>query len=166
MSLDRQESLVYPGSESGNPAPDRSEVTAVIVFLSFPSRDDEYAQVVKVLRHRGFTVFTNFDRTNLDGEGAETKTDLRLARIRRSDVFVFFAGSGFAVESSIRQAEFGYALGLGLHVAYVGRPINSLHRYGDTFDDVDDFIAGWYSDEYLDGVSQWFTDGKGQAPAA
>lgn len=157
MLLDRPDSLVYPDSDTapGYPAPGREEVATVIVFLSFPNSEPRYDRVAEILRRRGFTVLTNFDRTNL--EDAERKTDLRLARIRRSRAFVFFAEEVDGVaESVIRQTEYGYALGCGLSMAYVGHPYNSLHRYGDVFEDVEEFVARWYSPEYLQLVSQWF----------
>lgn len=137
----------------------------MIVFLSFPNRGIEYQKLVTVLRGRGLTVLTNFDRTTL--EGAEERTDLRLARIRRSNSFVFFAPDQPKDQwSPLRQIEFGYALGCELPIAFVGTPFNSLHRYGDVFDDVDHFLADWYTDEYYTYLEEWFPDREREASVA
>lgn len=163
MSLDRPETVNYTvsntGHKPGEVVPDRCDRDnekgdAMIVFLSFPGRDAVYRKVVDTLRMRGLTVLTNLDRSGL--EGAENKTDLRLARIRRSDAFVFFAPDIPKDQwSPLRQVEFGYALGCELPVAFVGKPFNSLHRYGDVFDSVDDFLERWYSEKYLDDLEEW-----------
>lgn len=138
----------------------------MIVFLSFPSRNEQLEKVVTALRERGLTVLTNFDRTTLTG--AQQKTDLRLARIRRSDAYVHFAPESPRTNgwSPLRQMEFGYALGCEIPVAYVGEPQNSLHRYGDVFADVDDFLGCWYSNEYLATLDEWCPEGEGSAAVA
>lgn len=134
----------------------------MIVFLSFPHHGTEYQEVVAELRSRGLTVYTNFDRT--DVTGAARRTDLRLDRIYHSDVYVHFDDPDQS--SIIRQIEFGYALGSEVPVAFVGDPTNSLYRYGEIFDDVDDFLAEFYSREYLERISLWYPVGKGQAAVA
>ena len=169
--LDSEEETAYTvdGTESAVHDTECSEESrggddTMIVFLSFPRWTAEYRRVVTELTRRGLVVLTNFDRYGHDG--AERKTDLRLARIRRSDVYINFEDVDRTSGSTIRQVEFGYALGLGLQVAYVGNPLNSLHRYGDVFDDVNDFLRGWYSSEYLDAISQWLPDGTRSAAVA
>lgn len=162
MSLDSEVSLHYTGSGSeGTASRPRADVGDVgdcpmIVFLSFPNREQRYQNAAEILKRRGFTVLTNFDRSGL--EGGTRKTDLRLARIRRSDVFVFFSADDPDQWSPLRQIEFGYALGCELPVAFVGRPFNSLHSYGDVFRDLDEFLAEWYSSEYLEFLSEWFAE--------
>jgi hypothetical protein len=173
MSLDSHEGLHYTVSDIEKPSasldPGRCRDTngdgeSMIVFLSFPGRDESYQRVVRTLQERGLVVLTNFDRVKL--EGASQKTDLRLARIRRSDAYVFFAPETKDQWSPLRQVEFGYALGAEIPVAFVGTPFNSLHRYGDVFDDIDEFLDWWYSDEYCDVVSKWFPDGTGTSAVA
>lgn len=164
MSLDRSDGLHYTvsGTEPGVTGAGEHEKgdATMIVFLSFPSRNEQYEKVVATLRERGLTVLTNFDRSAL--AGAQQKTDLRLARIRRSDAYVHFAPESPRTNgwSPLRQVEFGYALGCEIPVAYVGTPQNSLHRYGEVFDDVDDFLDWWYSPEYFAAMEEWFPDGN------
>lgn len=171
MSLDSEVSLHYTDSDSeGTASRPRADVGNVggfsmIMFLSFPNREQKYQNVAEILKRRGFTVLTNFDRAGL--EGGSRKTDLRLARIRRSDVFVFFASDNSKDQwSPLRQVEFGYALGCELPVAFVGRPFNSLHSYGDVFRDLDEFLAEWYSEEYYERMAEWFAEGHGTTQVA
>ena len=114
------------------------------LFLSYYQRDESLDDIVKELEDRGFTVRTNFERLN--GEDVEWKTDHRLKRIRSCDAFIFFAEPEGTPRSLIRQIELGYALGSERAIAYVGQPQNSLHRWGDTFDDIDDFLDQWHFD--------------------
>ena len=133
----------------------------MIVFLSFPSHDPVYRGIESVLRSRGLTVHTNFDRT--DVSGVSKRTDLRLARIYASDAYVYFEDPD--KRSRSRDIEFGYALGSEVPVAFVGRPTNSLHRYGDVFADVDEFLAGYYSAEYFGCLAEWYPQSQRRAKA-
>lgn len=167
MSLDSAEDPIYTGSDiekrastSGDSA---REGDQMIVFLSFPSRDHCYQNVVRTLRGRGLTVLTNLDSSSV--ENPERKSEMRLRSIRQSDAFVYFAPYANH-RSSVRQIEFGYALGRGIPVAFVGKPFNSLHRFGDVFVDVDEFLAEWYSPEYLERISQWFADRESSTQVA
>ena len=112
---------------------------AMRVFLSLPKNELSYRDIEATLSSRGLLVSTNYDSYSEDS---------RLERIRNSDAYVFFA-SGTDRNSIKREIEFGYAIGLGLPVAYVGRTLSILHRFGDVFDDADDFLSWWYSGDYL-----------------
>jgi hypothetical protein len=161
-AIDNSGRIIYTGKGIGyegsgiNTVPTVNEggEETMILFLSFPRLSPEIARITSVLTQRGFTVFTNFDR--LTDEEAEERTDQRLDRIRCSDAFIFFAGSG---ASSVRQIEFGYALGREIPVSFVGPALNSLHRYGDVFSDTDDFLASWFpfDDHYRRTVEEWHT---------
>ena len=170
MPLDSRANLTYTGGGSQR-TPQTDHVASAneageeprIVFLSCPKRNPKWEKVAARLRERGLTVLTNFDRT--DAMDAVRKTDLRLSRIRRCETFVFFAGEG-SDWSPLRQIEFGYALGCEIPVAYVGKPLNSLHRYGDVFDGVDDFLDWFYSAEYNELMAQWLPDRAREAAVA
>ncbi|HEV2172796.1 MAG TPA: hypothetical protein VGR71_04475 [Nitrospira sp.] len=137
----------------------------MIVFLSFPNRDAKYRRVVSVLRERGLTVLTNFDGTGR--EGPTEKADQHLARIRKCTAFVFFSSDAPRNSwSPLRQIEFGYALGREKSVAFVGKTFSSLHNYGDVFDDVDDFLRWWYSDEYYNAMDRWYSYREGASAVA
>jgi hypothetical protein len=112
------------------------------VFLSYYQRDEQLKEIVRKLEERGFTVRTNFEELN--GGSVAWKTDRRLRRIRTCEAFVFFSEPGDT--SIVRQIELGYALGREKAIAYVGKPLNSLHNWGDVFDDVDDFLDQWNLD--------------------
>lgn len=136
------------------------------VFLSLPNYGEKYQRVVRILNDRGLSVVTNFDQSD-SKLSAERRTDFRLSRIRLSSIFVFF-GSKVPQQtwSLVRQQEFGYALGCRIPVVYVGSPANSLHRYGDVFDDIDDFLRWFYSDEYYELMAKWLPNGSRQAAVA
>jgi hypothetical protein len=112
------------------------------LFLSYYQRDETLDFIVQELEDRGFIVRTNFERLN--GEDVAWKTDRRLKRIRSCDAFIFFAEPEGVPRSIIRQNELGYALGREKAIAFVGEPQNSLHKWGDVFDDIDDFLDQWY----------------------
>lgn len=132
------------------------------MFLSFPHDTNEYREVAQILRDRGLGVVTNFDSPSYGDP--QIRSDLRLKRIRRCRAYVHFADEA-GCTSPIREMEFGYALGREKAVAYVGKPVNSLHRYGDVFDDVEHFLDE-HTAEYCERVSQWYSVGKGQAAVA
>lgn len=163
MPLDSEEDISYTVNGSTETPRPNTCVTVeseaddeMIVFLSFPHRGRHFGDVVSTLQARGLTVLTNFDRS--DSLDPQRRTDLRLSRIRRSDVFVFFAPSvDLQNWSLVRQIEFGYALGQEIPVVYVGRVANSLHSYGDVFDSVSDFLAGFYSDDYNEQALRWLS---------
>lgn len=137
----------------------------MIVFLSFPNREERYRKVAKILSERGLTVRTNFDKTNQDSP--EQRTDLRLARIRNSDAYVYFAPASDPQDwSPTRQVEFGYALGQEVPVSFVGRSVSSLHRFGDVFRDVNDFLEWFYSDSYRDFARSCLAKYTGKAEVA
>jgi hypothetical protein len=167
VPLDSEAKNAYTVDGTDTPAfgecsEDRQGGDTMIVFLSLPDWTERYRKVVAKLQRRGLIVLTNFDRANIGSK--ETRTDLRLERIRRSDVYVHIDEHGHW--SSVREAEFGYALGFGLQIAFVGKPLNSLHEWGDVFDDVDDFVSWWYSREYLDNISKWLPNRTGAQAVA
>lgn len=164
MPLDSSEELTY--TEGVRSHTNGSGEVPMIVFLSFPNNSEKYRRVARVLRKRGLQVTTNFDESDLL-ISAQQKTDERLERIRKCDSFVFFA-PGIVPEqwSPLRQAEFGYALGRERNIVFVGRTLNSLHRYGDVFDDINEFLSWYYSDQYLHYVAERYASGTRKASAA
>ena len=132
------------------------------MFLSFPYDSERFREIAEELRERGYLVLVSFDKP--DQKETQSHSDLRLKRVRQCRVYVYFADEDGS-RSSVREAEFGYALGREKAVAFVGRPTNTLHRYGDVFDDAEQFLAE-YSAEYCERVSEWYSVGKGQAAVA
>jgi len=132
--------MTYPvgGLDDSKVEPATTGGSTMRVFLSLPNLSPKYEEIVEELRERGLTVTTNCD--------TPLSSDARLNNIRKSDAYVYFSSASHPI---LREVEFGYALGLGLPVAYVGKPETKLHRFGDVFDDTDDFLSWWYSGDYL-----------------
>lgn len=110
------------------------------IFLSHWNQKELNA-VANTLEGFGFEVFTNMER--IEGS-VDACTNWRMSRIDESDMFVYFA-SPPGERQLIRSIELGFAIGAEVPLAFVGKPRNSYQRYGDVFDDVDDFLTACYN---------------------
>lgn len=109
------------------------------IFLSHWNRR-ELQTVVDALKGIDIEVHTNF--SEVDGS-VDDRANWRMDCIDESDMFVFFA-SPPGERQLIRSIELGFAIGAQVPVAFVGKPRNSYHRYGDIFDDADSLLAALY----------------------
>lgn len=136
------------GLIDSNVEPATTGGSTMIVYLSFPNMSSKYRHIIETLEERGLSVVTNFDES--DPDIVLLPPDIRLSWIQKCDAYVYFSTEQ---HPSGREIEFGYAIGLGLPVAYVGKVETILHRFGDVFVDTDHFLSWWYSGDYLRLVS-------------
>src|SRR3954451_968626 len=128
--LDRSGRMPYSrdGLNHSKVEPATTGGSAMIVFLSLPNLTSKYQRVIATLEERGLTVVTNFDWSG--PEVLVIQSDRRRELIQQSDAYVYFSTPNHPL---VREIEFGYAIGLGLPVAFVGEPKTQMHGYGDVF---------------------------------